>query len=367
MILIIIDYLNKSNTDKLQRRLFCTILIFFITSAFFYFIGIFLINITGRFGVVSVYAADNAHFLFQALAFYYIFIFVDYIIYKESERTNKIIAAALIIIVINILILIMDFWASSNLNFASNRSFWIESRNYIKFTLCYLPMIFMFCNFFTSHKADKRAHKKTVLLFVSMSFLGLFFDAVFNTAKLTWPFLTMALLYAYFVIIRTDIQIDKITGIGNRYSFTEFINKLSQLKTNESYAIVIIDIDHFKEINEKLGHKEGDNALRDMAIIIKKCIFHSDFAARFGNDEFVLATKSINELEKLMNRIQGAINLHNEKHIRPFKLHISYGYDIFTTNTNQTIEEFLAHIDKLMFKSRENRRRTSDTAIGADL
>jgi diguanylate cyclase (GGDEF)-like protein len=168
------------------------------------------------------------------------------------------------------------------------------------------------------------------------------------------------MLYAYFFIIRTEANIDSLTGISNRYSFNEFVNKLSRQSAKESYAIVMIDMDHFKKINDTLGHLEGDNALKDMAAIIKGCIRRSDFAARYGGDEFVLATRVENNIEKLMERIQQAITIQNEKKIRPYQIEMSYGCDVYTTGQNQSINEFLTHIDTLMYKQKGERRRSSD-------
>jgi diguanylate cyclase (GGDEF)-like protein len=105
---------------------------------------------------------------------------------------------------------------------------------------------------------------------------------------------------------------------------------------------------------------EGDNALRDMAAIIKGCIRHSDFAARYGGDEFVLATKAEYDIEKLLERLQQAITLQNEKKARPYKIEISYGYDVFTPHSDQSIEKFLAHIDGLMYQNKAERRRKED-------
>jgi diguanylate cyclase (GGDEF)-like protein len=157
-----------------------------------------------------------------------------------------------------------------------------------------------------------------------------------------------------------DSKIDSLTGIGNRYSFNEFIHQVSGQNAKQSYSVVMIDMDHFKAINDTLGHLEGDNALRDMAVIIKGCIRHSDFAARYGGDEFVLATQKESDITRLMERIQQAIDNQNEKNVRPYKIQISYGYDMFTPNSDQSIEAFLSHIDSLMYKHKAAKRRSTD-------
>jgi diguanylate cyclase (GGDEF)-like protein len=119
----------------------------------------------------------------------------------------------------------------------------------------------------------------------------------------------------------------------------------------------MMDIDKFKEINDTLGHLEGDNALRDLAAIIKGCIRHSDFAARYGGDEFVLATEAEYDIKRLMNRIQATIDQQNKKRIRPYQLYISYGYDVYTTKSDESIYSFIARIDGRMYRQKEKRKK----------
>jgi diguanylate cyclase (GGDEF)-like protein len=224
-----------------------------------------------------------------------------------------------------------------------------------------------------------------VIFFGLLTGAGAALDVIIRTSSLTWPCFAAALLYLYFFIIRADSKIDGLTGLGNRSSFNEFIDRLSRQSgrkpvsgrkgaaldkatggarrsygAQESWAIVMIDMDHFKEINDTLGHAEGDNALRDMAAIIKGSVRHSDFAVRYGGDEFVLATRAENDIQRLMERIKEALAAQNAKKVRPYTLEISYGCDVFTTGGSQSIEDFLVHIDSLMYKHKAERRRVSD-------
>jgi diguanylate cyclase (GGDEF)-like protein len=115
-------------------------------------------------------------------------------------------------------------------------------------------------------------------------------------------------------------------------------------------------MDHFKEINDTAGHMEGDNALRDMAAIIKGHIRESDFAARYGGDEFIIAVKSGSDVEGLMKRIQAAIDLQNGKAQRPYKLQMSYGWDNYAGSSNRDAVDFLDHIDRLMYANKTAKR-----------
>jgi diguanylate cyclase (GGDEF)-like protein len=231
---------------------------------------------------------------------------------------------------------------------------------------------------------DRKTNSLILLLFaVFFTCIGSTLDFIFKENSLVWPGFVSALLYMYFFIIQNDSKIDSLTGLSNRYSFNEFINKIANIpniefrmpfhprrrntesksgrkRKPESYSIVMIDMDHLKMINDTLGHLEGDNALRDMAQVIKNCVRQSDFAARYGGDEFVLAARSDHDITILLGRIQSAIDEINAKNERPYKLQISYGYDTYAVNSGRSINEFLKHIDGLMYKHKNERRRSSD-------
>jgi diguanylate cyclase (GGDEF)-like protein len=210
----------------------------------------------------------------------------------------------------------------------------------------------------------KRYYFTVFIRLLVFFFIVSIFDFLFTTTSLAWPWETAALLYSYFFIVQSYVRIDPLTDIGNRLSFNEFTDVLSRHNSGESWAIVMLDMDHFKMINDTLGHQEGDRALCDMAAILKNCATKNDFVARYGGDEFVLTTRvekgDKDKILKLMGEIQAEIDQVNAKKNRLYKLEISYGYDIYTADGKQSMEEFLNHIDSLMYTHKQERRRASD-------
>ena len=360
LILILIDYLRNYNTDRFQRKIFCRTLLFALFSAICHMLFYMIEGIPDQKYYFPCYLFTGFNHFFLGLTYYHCAIFVDYTIFKNSQRTKKINIVCWVLCGFYFLILVLNIKSGFFFYINTENYFTQGSKYFIRSIFSYSPLLIIAYDFISARKFFKEHHLYMVIFIVILCFIGSTLDILFKTANLILPCLTAALLYAYFFIIRTDIQIDVLTGLGNRYSFNEFIDKLSRLNTGEAHAIVMIDMDHFKEINDTLGHQEGDNALRDMAAIIKSCIRSSDFAARYGGDEFILATNAKFQIEKLMERIQQAIGIQNERHIRPFDIQISYGYDIFTNDGSQTIEEFLAHIDRLMYKHKEEQRRATD-------
>jgi diguanylate cyclase (GGDEF)-like protein/PAS domain S-box-containing protein len=119
---------------------------------------------------------------------------------------------------------------------------------------------------------------------------------------------------------------DALTGLPNRTLFLERIEKAlkqSQQQQDYLFAILFIDLDRFKIVNDSLGHGVGDQLLIIVAQLIQKCLRSTDMAARLGGDEFTIFLDNINSVEdtkKVAERIKSQLT-------RPISLE---NYTIFT-------------------------------------
>jgi diguanylate cyclase (GGDEF)-like protein len=98
-------------------------------------------------------------------------------------------------------------------------------------------------------------------------------------------------------------SVDTLTSVYNRSFLEEYIAKREDAMNHS--AVLMIDLDKFKEINDKYGHSFADRVLSEMAAHIKSYIRVSDFIARYGGDEFIvfLRNLSFNEIEKISERL----------------------------------------------------------------
>ncbi|MEI7607061.1 MAG: sensor domain-containing diguanylate cyclase [Rhodospirillaceae bacterium] len=110
---------------------------------------------------------------------------------------------------------------------------------------------------------------------------------------------------------------DALTGLTSLRRFKDMLNEaLARAKRDESeFAVLFIDLDHFKAVNDTQGHDAGDLVLKEVALRLRACVRDTDAVARVGGDEFaVLAERaSLALAEKIAKRIVAAIN-------RPFPL-----------------------------------------------
>ena len=158
--------------------------------------------------------------------------------------------------------------------------------------------------------------------------------------------------------------IDELTGLYNRRRFfvlTEQYLKVS-VRTKKRLLLLFIDMDNLKWINDHYGHNEGDQALIDLANILKKTFRESDIIARIGGDEFVVLSESTDENgETLLTRLYENIKDYNAKRSRRYTLSISVGTTQFDPEYPISIDELLSKADALMYaqKRRQERKKHS--------
>lgn len=125
--------------------------------------------------------------------------------------------------------------------------------------------------------------------------------------------------------------IDPLTGVDNRRSLTTLLqNELNFMKKNDTpLSIILIDVDHFKQINDTYGHVTGDNVLHKVGSILRKNIRTSDLVARYGGEEFCVVLRNTTDrqaytvAEKLRCLIGEQVFLCEKK--KPFQVTCSFG------------------------------------------
>lgn len=108
-------------------------------------------------------------------------------------------------------------------------------------------------------------------------------------------------------LVRLSI-IDELTGIYNKSKINDILRR--EIETSKRYdselSIIMVDIDHFKTVNDNFGHDVGDVVLKEVASVLKNNIRERDFIGRWGGEEFIIicSTTSLEEATKLANKIK---------------------------------------------------------------
>ena len=127
---------------------------------------------------------------------------------------------------------------------------------------------------------------------------------------------------------------DSLSGLANRNSLMEFLTRTieNSKRHGSEFAVLFLDLDHFKSVNDSLGHNVGDELLKNVARVIDDILRPSDFVARVGGDEFIIIIqdyKSLIELKNIIERIQNILAKKWLVHSNPISISSSVGISIY--------------------------------------
>lgn len=155
---------------------------------------------------------------------------------------------------------------------------------------------------------------------------------------------------------------DDLTDLPNRRLFLDIVNiRIAEARRNKNkLAILYMDLDKFKDVNDTLGHEAGDELLKEVAKRLKLSIRESDTVARVGGDEFKIILANITHTEDITTVAQKIIESFNENFIiAGHELHIttSIGIGIYPDDSDE-IETIFRYADQAMYKVKEMGRNT---------
>ena len=151
-------------------------------------------------------------------------------------------------------------------------------------------------------------------------------------------------------------QRDPLLDIYNRKYFFEYLEK-NISEQHDKFAIVMIDVDNFKKINDTYGHQFGDKVLINVANIIKKSIYGNDIAARYGGEEFILYISGFTEENSVYNTIESMRSALENSKVRfngEFKsVTASFGISFFPLN-GDSLNSLISKADDLLYKAKKS-------------
>lgn len=150
---------------------------------------------------------------------------------------------------------------------------------------------------------------------------------------------------------------DPLTDLLNRNGFFSTSGQAlkSAIRNKREMTLLFIDIDGLKMINDSLGHKYGDMALKDFAIIINNCFRDSDIKARMGGDEFIVFAETSEGNNSIKERLEKSIEDFNKSFDRPFRLSVSIGSVKLDPEDPLPIDDLISMADKIMYRQKQKK------------
>lgn len=200
-------------------------------------------------------------------------------------------------------------------------------------------------------------------------------DAAFSSAVQMWTFAATATTVsacAFVFALRNQDQrerlehlatVDPLTGVKNRRSMDEELDLAvaNAERSDLPYALVMLDLDHFKQINDVYGHGVGDDVLTSLVALLQQNTRKSDQLFRFGGEEFVLLLPGVDMtgLHAVMNNLQHVLR----KSLRYPGGKVTSSFGVALLRPGERVESWLARADEALYRAKEAGR---DRIVFAD-
>lgn len=159
---------------------------------------------------------------------------------------------------------------------------------------------------------------------------------------------------------------DSLTGLLNHGAWKDLLHlKFQQCRQHNTQAILaLIDIDHFKLINDSYGHIVGDAVLQQLSRELKRLLDSGELAGRYGGDEFcvILPDLPLNKAESLMEQLRQALDQYRHPDVPEMRVSLSIGLARFQPNYSDAIA-WLDDADKALYTAKHTGRNTISVAL----
>lgn len=207
---------------------------------------------------------------------------------------------------------------------------------------------------------ERRSECRLLACFAILPLCGGLLQIVFYGLESLLPFTAASMLMVYINVQQRQVTRDALTGLNNRRRLDQYMLELENQSWGEdSCHLMLMDVDHFKKINDMFGHVTGDHVLKLVADQLKRTFGNTrSFLARYGGDEFViiLKGKTDREVEESIRSLREGIAKMSWGEGSPWKISISVGCARYGEIPMKTVRELLSLADSRMYEEKKRNR-----------
>ena len=161
-------------------------------------------------------------------------------------------------------------------------------------------------------------------------------------------------------------NIDSLTGLVNRGAILRKLGEQTKYanRYREEFSLDMLDIDHFKKVNDQYGHLTGDDVLEQVAILVRQDIREADTAGRYGGEEFIIIlprtdlSSALNVAERVRKTIETSEMKDSKGNV--FGITVSQGISIYQPGEDEY--SLISRADNALYKAKENGRNRVETS-----
>ncbi len=218
-----------------------------------------------------------------------------------------------------------------------------------------------------NRKRMEKSQYLSLLFFVVPPIAAMLLHVTIYGISIVLDGVVLSILIVFLNVQNKNLITDYLTGVYNREGLD--IQLKERIRTSaygRTFSAILLDLDHFKSINDTYGHDMGDRALQKSVELIKNSIRSTDFIARFGGDEFVILLDTANkqELTTVLQRINSAVDAFNKSGSQPFTIGFSAGCAVYDAVAQPKAEDFVKLLDQMMYQMKQGRGENTQIING---
>lgn len=189
-----------------------------------------------------------------------------------------------------------------------------------------------------------------IFYFMGPCVLGIVIQFLRYGITSSWISVAISLTFVQMQVYSENISTDSLSGLYNRRYLDRVLANKERLSRFSVFGIMM-DVNDFKQINDRYGHSMGDQAIRVMGNILSKALPNGGIPIRYAGDEFValLICEDPNEVFATMTEINRRLDVFNRSGAEPFKISVSMGYAKLDPSDTET---FLREMDERMYEEK---------------
>lgn len=342
------------------RGLICLV-IFFISDMVWVLINNGLIPYSKTFLMV----VSNIYFIFSALTTYSWFVYFEYLQDSPFVKSRKNLLISAVFVIMQVLVVTINDFTGILYYVNNNREYTRGPLYMFLYVFAYIYVIVAciraLIGFFKTDNYERRKKLIRLAFFPVAPAIGGVIQLFFPKIPIVCALLALSVMILYLDWLEEMISIDPLTRLNNRKQLT-FIYE-QWLRNNEDKTpiyLLMIDADHFKEINDTYGHVEGDAALVRIADALRtscKVLKKRASISRYGGDEFVVLAKADNDdaINEFIQSVQNELQRLNEIAKSKYDLQVCIGIAKTDTIEDRPLKELLVAADEKLYDKKRTR------------
>lgn len=342
-----ISYMDRKGND-LDSRLLTALLVICCSCCLMEMISFLVDGRASGFCGAMVWITNSWLFLGNPLFSTLWLFYVDYHLYKKEKRLTTIYKPHLILLVICWIAVLGNIFGHYMFDTDSQNAYYRLPASYSLYVVALLMIgnsIFVYYHFRRKHHVEVFF---PIWIFLTPVLIGIVLQSLFYGLSLAWCCTSLGLA-ALYMSTQTELAFrDPLTGLYNRHYLDRVLN------TWTGHSGIMLDMDFFKEINDRFGHSVGDEVLRETANLLREASPDDSIAFRFAGDEFILLLTTNREeaIREAEEGIKKAVETFNRSSGRPYKISLSMGHAVFDTKDK---DAFMEAIDSAMYVEKRAR------------